>query len=104
MNIRPRPCVALLYPGDHAMRDRADPAESRFAALFDAFSASGVRAVPAVYNDDFAEEVREQLSHVDGVLVWCNPIEGDRRRERLDALLRALSERDVFVSATPMQS
>lgn len=101
MSTRSHPSVALLYPGDRAMRDRADPAESRFAALFDALSASGVRAVPAVYNDDFAEEVREQLSDVDGVLVWCNPIEGGRRRERLDALLRALSERGVFVSAHP---
>ncbi len=37
------PRVALLYPGDRAARDRADPAESRFAALFDAFAAAGVR-------------------------------------------------------------
>jgi hypothetical protein len=35
--------VALLYPGDRAMRERADPAESRFTALFDAFAAAGRR-------------------------------------------------------------
>ena len=35
------PSLALLYPGDRSMRDRADPAESRFAALFDAFTAAG---------------------------------------------------------------
>ena len=33
------PAVALLYPGDRAARDRADPTESRFAALFEAFAA-----------------------------------------------------------------
>ena len=93
--------VALLYPGDRAMRDRADPAESRFAALFEAFETAGVRAVPAVYHDDFADEVREQLSTVNGVLVWCNPIEGGRRRERLDALLREVSGAGVFVSSHP---
>ena len=38
----PAPSVALLYPGDRAMRDRADPAESRFAALFQAFERAGV--------------------------------------------------------------
>ena len=43
------------------MRDRSDPTESRFAALFDAFALAGVTAVPAVYNDDFAEEVETQL-------------------------------------------
>jgi hypothetical protein len=83
------------------MRDRPDPAESRLAALFDAFSAAGVRTVPAVYHDDFAEEVREQLCDVDGVLVWCNPIEGGRRRDRLDALLGELSGQGVLVSAHP---
>jgi hypothetical protein len=83
------------------MRDRADPAESRFAALFDAFAAAGVRAVPAVWHDDFAAEVAAQLRGVDGVLVWCNPIEGGRRRDRLDALLREVAASGVFVSTDP---
>lgn len=95
------PTLALLYPGDRAARDRADPRESRFAALFDAFSAAGVRATPAVYHDDFADEVERQLRAVDGVLVWCNPIEGGRRRDRLDAMLREVADAGVFVSAHP---
>ena len=73
--------VALLYPGDRAARDRCDPAESRFAALFAAFAEAGVRAEPAVWHDDFAGEVAQQLERVDAVLVWCNPIEGGRRRD-----------------------
>lgn len=93
--------VALLYPGDRAMRDRADPAESRFAALFEALGAAGVHAAPAVYHDDFAHEVAEQLSRVQVVLVWCNPIEGGRRRDRLDAMLREVADSGVHISAHP---
>jgi hypothetical protein len=54
--------VALLYPGDRAVRDRADPAESRFAALFKAFADAGVQAEPAVYHDDFADEVAARFA------------------------------------------
>jgi hypothetical protein len=95
------PRVALLYPGDRAARNRSDPAEGRFAALFEAFRAAGVDAEPAVYHDDFADEVAAQLQQVAAVLVWCNPIEGGRRRDRLDALLREVAQSGVFVSAHP---
>lgn len=95
------PSVALLYPGDRAARDRSDPAQSRFAALFAAFSAAGVQAEPAVYHNDFADEAAEQLRRVQAVLVWCNPIEGGRRRDRLDALLREVANSGVRVSAHP---
>ncbi len=93
--------MALLYPGDRATRDRNDPTESRFTALFAAFAANGVAAEPAVYHDDFADEVAAQLRRVDAVLVWCNPIEGGRRRERLDNLLREIEQAGVFVSTHP---
>lgn len=93
--------VALLYPGDRAARDRADPAASRFAALFEALAAAGVNAEPAVYHDDFADEVAAQLRRVQAVLVWCNPIEDGRRRDRLDALLRDVAQAGVLVSAHP---
>jgi hypothetical protein len=95
------PKVALLYPGDRIARDRADPAASRFAALFEALAAAGVNAEPAVYHDDFAHEVMAQLHGVQAVLVWCNPIEDGRRRDRLDALLREVARTGVFVSAHP---
>jgi hypothetical protein len=95
------PRIALLYPGDRAARDRSDPQEGRFGALFDAFAAAGIAAEPAIYRDDFADEVVAQLRRVDGVLVWCNPIEGGRRRDRLDALLRELAHEGVYVSSHP---
>lgn len=95
------PRVALLYPGDREARDRADPAASHFAALFDAFAAAGVKAEPAVWNDDFAEEVAAQLREVQVVLAWCNPIESGRRRDRLDVVLRKVASHGVHVSAHP---
>jgi hypothetical protein len=101
MTAHPAARLALLYPGDRAARDRADPAASRFAALFAAFAAAGVRAEPAVYHDDFAAEVRAQLLQVQGVLVWHNPIEGGRTRARLDALLREVAAAGVWVSTHP---
>lgn len=83
------------------MRDRSDPAESRFGALFEAFARAGVAAVPAVYNDTFADEVEAQLQSCRLVLVWCNPIEGGQRRDRLDAMLRRVAGSGVIVSAHP---
>ena len=76
MSLPATPSLALLYPGDRAARERADPSESRFAALFAACADAGIRAEPAVYHDDFADDVAAQLRRVDAVLVWCNPIEG----------------------------
>lgn len=96
-----RPSITLLYPGDRAARDRADPAASRFADLFAAFAEAGIDAQPAVWHDDFADEVRAQLRSVAAVLVWCNPIEGGRRRSVLDALLREVADAGVLVSAHP---
>ncbi|MBK9134781.1 MAG: Cj0069 family protein [Betaproteobacteria bacterium] len=101
---RPAPRLAILYPGDRAAHDRADPAASRFAALFAAFAAAGMHAEPAIYHDDFADEVGAQLHGVHGVLVWHNPIEGGRTRARLDALLRDVAgggASGVFVSTHP---
>ena len=93
--------VAILYPGDRSTRDRADPTVSRFAPLFAAFQAAGVRAEPAVYHDDFVAAVEAQLEQVRVVLVWHNPIEGGRTRRVLDAMLRRVGERGVLVSAHP---
>jgi hypothetical protein len=95
------PTVALLYPGDRALRDRSAPAESRFAPLFEAFAHAGVTAVPAVYHDDFAGEVEAQLRGCALVLAWCNPIQDGRRRDLLDAMLRRVADGGVVVSAHP---
>jgi len=93
--------IALLYPGDRDARRNASPDNNRFVDLFRAFAAAGVAAQPAVYHDDFAGEVRDQLLGMDGVLVWVNPIQDGRDRSVLDALLRDVAAAGVFVSAHP---
>jgi hypothetical protein len=93
--------LAILYPGDRAARDRADPTASRFHSIFQAFEKAGVAAEPAIYHDDFRDEVRQQLMQVEGVLVWHNPVEGGRNRDMLDEMLREVAARGVFVSTHP---
>lgn len=93
--------VAILYPGDREARQKAAPENSRFLRVFQALAELGMQAEPAVYHDDFCDEVRQQLMRVDGVLVWVNPIEGDRDRSVLDAMLRDVAAAGVFVSTHP---
>ena len=93
--------IALLYPGDRAARRKASPEESRFLPLFQALAELAVSAEPAVYHDEFCEEVRRQLADVDGVLVWMNPIQDGRDRSVLDAMLRDVAAAGVFVSGHP---
>ena len=93
--------VAILYPGDQETRRNATAENNRFADLFRAFAAAGVRSEPAVYHDEFGDSVRQQLLGCDGVLVWVNPIEGGRDRSALDSMLREVAHAGVFVSAHP---
>jgi len=95
------PRVALVWHGDREARNTADLKTNRLHGVAEALQAAGVEAVPAVYNDDFVEEVRDQLLGVDGVLVWVNPIEQGRDRTLLDALLWQVASAGVFVSAHP---
>lgn len=69
--------------------------------MFAALAEAGVRAEPVVYEDDVAAAIQVQLARLDGVLVWVNPIHEGRSRAKLDALLRAVAARGVWVSAHP---
>jgi hypothetical protein len=93
--------VAILSRGDAATRRDATPQNSRFVHVFEALAAVGIEARPAIYDESFAEELREQLLAVDGVLVWVNPIQDGRTRASLDALLRDVGSRGVWVSTHP---
>jgi glutathione synthase/RimK-type ligase-like ATP-grasp enzyme len=93
--------VAILFRGDRADRDKPLPENSRLWPVFEALEDLGIAAERAVYGDEFAELVREQLLRVDGVLVWADPIRGGEDRKVLDGLLREVSEAGVFVSTHP---
>jgi len=95
------PKVALVWHGDREVRNTTPQEGHRFSAVAAALHAVGVESEPAVYCDEFAGEVREQLRKVDGVLVWVNPIEHGHDRTVLDALLCEVADAGVFVSAHP---
>ena len=93
--------IAILWRGDEAARRSARSETSRFKAVFTALADAGIDAEPVVYEDDVLVTVREQLAAFDGVLVWVNPIHEGRNRNNLDALLREVAARGVWVSAHP---
>src|SRR6516165_6748936 len=93
--------IAILWRGDEAASRSATADTGRFKAVFAALADVGVDAEPVVYEDNVLDAVRAQLATVDGVLVWVNPIHEGRNRANLDALLREVAGRGVWVSAHP---
>src|ERR1700757_793550 len=93
--------VAILWRGDREARRNATPVSNRFHRIFEELAAVGVHAEPAVYDEDFADEVCEQLLGADGVLVWVDPIHQGKTREALDPLLRHVASRGPWVSTHP---
>jgi hypothetical protein len=93
--------IGVLWRGDEAARLSATPEASRFKAIFAAIAEVGVAAIPVIYEDDVLDAVRAQLATLDGVLVWVNPLHEGRNRANLDALLREVAARGVWVSADP---
>src|SRR6476660_1641509 len=93
--------IGILWRGDEAARRSATWETSRFKAVFAALADVGVEAEPVVYEDDVLDAVRAQLATLAGVLVWVNPIHEGRNRASLDALLREVAARGIWVSAHP---
>jgi hypothetical protein len=90
--------VALLRRDD---RSPALRETDRLRAVFDALAEVGIDSAATVYDDKCADLVFEELLRCDGVLVWVDPVSGDGDRTRLDALLREVADRGVWVSAHP---
>jgi hypothetical protein len=93
--------VAVLWRRDRQGRRDATPENNRFVRVFEALAARGIHAEPAVYGDDMAHEVREQLLKLDGVLIWVNPLADGQNRIELDAMLRDVASKGICVSAHP---
>jgi hypothetical protein len=101
-NPAPKPhTVVILWRGDAAARQAATPQNNRFYRIFEELAAAGIHAEPAVYDEEFADEVREQLLAADGVLVWVDPIHQGKTRAALDAILSDVAARGPWVSAHP---
>jgi hypothetical protein len=93
--------IAIVWRGDSASRAAATPENNRYRQIFVELRALGIEAEPAVYCEEMQDEVHAQLMKVDGALVWVNPLEGERTREKLDPLLRDVAASGRFVSAHP---
>jgi hypothetical protein len=93
--------IAILWRGDREARRTATPDSNRYRRIFEELAGLGIHAEPAVYDEDFADEVRQQLLAVDGVLVWVDPLHQGKTRTELDAMLRDVASRGPWVSAHP---
>jgi hypothetical protein len=93
--------LALLWPRDVPKWHAATPRESRLSRVFNEMAALGIEAEPALYADDVVDQVRAQLLACDGVLVWVDPLFTARSRTVLDAMLRDVAAKGVWVSAHP---
>jgi len=99
-NPNPKPFnIAILWRGDREARRAATPDNNRFHRIFAELTALGIGAAPAVYDEDFADEVRDQLLAADGVLVWVDPLHQGKTRAALDPLLREVAGSGPWVSA-----
>jgi hypothetical protein len=93
--------LALLWRGDLETRREATAGNNRWQHIFAALAALDIHVEPAVYCEEAADEVREQLLKMDGVLVWVDPLSDGRNRVTLDALLRDVAAQGVWVSTHP---
>jgi hypothetical protein len=93
--------VAVVWRGDREARKAATTHNNRFRRVFEELIAIGIHVEPAVYDEEFGEEVRAQLLTMDGVLVWVDPLQEGKTRATLDPLLRDVSARGPWVSAHP---
>ena len=93
--------VAVVWRGDRNARKQATPGNNRFHRVFEELAAIGIDAVPAVFDEDFADSFRAQLLSVDGVLVWVDPLHEGKTRAVLDPLLRDVAASGPWVSAHP---
>jgi hypothetical protein len=93
--------LALLWRGDRETRRQATPGNNRWHQIFTALAAHNIHAEPAVYCEEAADEVQDQLLTVDGVLVWVDPLSDGRTRFKLDAMLREVASRGIWVSTHP---
>ena len=93
--------VAMMFAGDPSSRTTLKLEETRLGDIAKALRTVGLDVEAAVYADEVAEEVREQLLCVEGVLVWVDPVRKDGNRAKLDPLLRDVASHGVFVSSHP---
>jgi hypothetical protein len=92
--------VGVLWRGD-PQRQLPTGENNRLHRIFEELGVRRVATEPVVFSEEVVEDVRRQLLSLDGVLVWVDPIVDGRDRAALDALLRDVASRGIWVSAHP---
>jgi glutathione synthase/RimK-type ligase-like ATP-grasp enzyme len=92
--------IALMIYGEPGSEKNA-LTEEKYKKLATNFIEKGFDVHSVCYHDSVADKLSKELLKFDAILVWVNPIEQQGDRKRLDALLKELSNKDVFVSAHP---
>ena len=93
--------VAIVFPADPERRQKTRLEDSRFTRTAAALAERDIVVEGAPYFAGEAEALRDQLMHVDGVLVWINPIVDGHDRMDLNKVLADVASSGVFVSAHP---
>lgn len=92
--------IALMIYGDSGSTRNAI-SDDKYQLLATALSEAVFGVESVLYNDSKANELPEQLSRFQAVLVWVNPIEQGHDRRKLDAMLLKLADKPCLVSAHP---
>jgi glutathione synthase/RimK-type ligase-like ATP-grasp enzyme len=93
--------LALMWRGNPNAPDQPASHATRLLPLVTELRKLSIEPEPLVYFDDQVEAARRQLEAVDGALVWINPLADGRDRTLVDALLREVSAKGVWVSTHP---
>jgi hypothetical protein len=92
--------VGIMVFGDLASPRNA-LTEEKYRKLSAHFAEKGFIVDTINYNDSLASQYETELLEYAAILVWVNPIEQGGNRNKLDALLKKLSEKGCFVSTHP---
>lgn len=92
--------VALMIYGEPDSKRNA-LTEDRYKNLALALSQEGFHVESVLYHDSRVDELSHRLESFQAMLVWVNPVEQGRDRQRLDSFLRELAGKHCFVSAHP---
>ena len=79
--------VGLMWHGDREARNTANLEGSRFVLAAAALKDVGIEPVAVVYNDDFGDEVRQQLLRLDARCLGAGELHRGSQQE-LDVVLR----------------
>jgi hypothetical protein len=93
--------VAIVWRGTPEQRGMPIPESSRLFPVGTALWEEGFEVEPVVYCEEASTEIRVQLGAVNGALVWVDPLTDGRTRTDLDATLREVAARGVWVGAHP---